>query len=413
MSALPDTASDGNRWIERRTTAPVPSNGWTVAVKDNIDVAGFTTTAGCPSYGYSPATTAPAVQRLVDAGSVVVGKTNLDQFATGLVGTRSPYGPVESPVAPGLISGGSSSGSAAAVAMGEATIGIGTDTAGSGRIPAGFCGVVGLKGTRGWVPTAGVVPACPSFDCVTVFAATVATAAAAMRTMAGPFDGDPSCRAPSPAISAEARHIGVPSQEVLDDCDDRTQAAFAHAVALAEDAGLRVVTVDLHAYLAAGALLYGGSFVAERYASVGAFLDSEPVDADPSVAAIVRAGAGHSAAEYVRDRGALDLLAIDAAKVWNLVDVVLTPTAPFQPTLDEVAADPIGVNSELGRFVSGANLVDWCAAAVPVAIGGDHPVGIQVLGPAWSDERVWSIASVLTGEPAVGMVASGYAAERR
>jgi allophanate hydrolase len=372
-----------------------PLAGLSLAVKDNIDVAGLPTTAACPSFAYEPTATAPAVQRLVDAGAVVAGKANLDQFATGLVGTRSPYGAVESPAAPGRVSGGSSSGSAAAVALGWADIGVATDTAGSGRVPAAFCGIVGLKGTRGWVPTAGVVPACPSFDCTTVLARTVGEAARALRTMVGPVPGDPASRARPPLPARPVHRIGVPSAAVLDGCDDRTLHELGRARDLVASRGFALVEVELDAYLQAGSLLYGGAFVAERTAAFGHALD---VDADPSVETIVGRGSRWSAVELAADRMRLRDLEVQAAQVWASVDAVLLPTAPFHPTITEVDADPIGVNGRLGRFVSGCNLVDWCAAAIPMPTTDGLPFGIQLLGPAWADAAIWAAAARILGE---------------
>ena len=402
--AVPATVDPHHVWISRHGDEAVeaavagargPLAGTTVAIKDNIDVAGLPTTAACPSFAYEPTATAPAVQRMLDAGAVVVGKTNLDQFATGLVGTRSPYGVVESPVAPGYVSGGSSSGSAAAVARGWVDVGVATDTAGSGRVPAAFCGIVGLKGTRGWVPTAGVVPACPSFDCTTVFARSVAQAARALRTMAGPAEDDSTSR-PRPSVPARSvRRIGVPSSAVLDGCDERTLRHFGVALALAEELGYDLVDVDLDAYLEAGSLLYGGAFVAERTAAFG---DALGADADPSVEAIVSRGARWSAVELASDRAWLQVLQIEAAQVWASVDAVLLPTAPFHPTTAEVAADPLTLNARLGRFVSGCNLVDWCAAVVPLPTFDGLPFGVQVLGPAWSDPAIWAVAARMLGE---------------
>lgn len=399
---------DDARVAEAKAAAVGPLAGVTVAVKDNIDVAGLATSAACPSFTYEPAVTAPAVQRLLDAGAVVVGKTNLDQFATGLVGTRSPYGAVESPVAPGRVSGGSSSGSAAAVARGWVEIGIGTDTAGSGRVPAGFCGIVGLKGTRGWVPTAGVVPACPSFDCTTVFARTIGEAARALRAMAGPHAGDPSSRTRPAGPSAPVQSIGVPAPDVLTDCDERTQHEFGAAVTLAEGCGFELVEVDLGAYLEAGALLYGGAFVAERTAAFGHALGG---DADPAVAAIVGGGSSWSAVDLAADRARLGSLRTRAAAVWSSVEAVLLPTAPFHPTVAEVRAEPLTVNGRLGRFVSGCNLVDWCAAAIPLPTDDELPFGVQLLGPAWSDAAIWAAAGQILGEDVAGIATAADPAQ--
>lgn len=397
-------------WIERRPVDQVATEvagadpasllaGLRLAVKDNIDVAGVPTTAGCPAFAYVPDRSAPVIERLVGAGAVYAGKTNLDQFATGLVGTRSPHGAPESPLAAGYVSGGSSSGSAVAVAAGEADIALGTDTAGSGRVPAAFCGVVGLKPTPGWLPLRGVVPACASFDCVTVFARDVATAARAVDVAGGVDPDDPSSRdAPRSVPSASVRRIGVPSVEVLAPwCAGPVIDAFVAVVDRAREQGLEVVDVDVASYLDAGELLYGGAFVAERYDAVGAFVEAHPDDVDPSVRSIITAAGRLPAHALARDLQRLRALRRTAELTWGDCDALLLPTTPFHPSFAEVAADPLGVNAALGRFTNGCNLLGWCAAAVP---GGDRsdglPFGFSVLGPAWHDRPVWTVASALT-----------------
>lgn len=382
-------------WTSRRPD-PVPPGSLRLAVKDNIDVAGFPTTAGCPAYAYEPVASAPVVTRLEDAGAVVVGKTALDQFATGLVGTRSPWGALESPRARGRVSGGSSSGSAVAVATGEADIALGTDTAGSGRVPAAFCGIVGLKPTPGWLPTDGVVPACRSFDCVSVFARDVATAAAAIEIAADPI---PASAHPLAGTGGAVRRVGVPSASVLAACSPAYRAAW-EALDLAA-LGYEVVEVDLSAYLAAGELLYGGALVAERHAAVGAFIDAHPDDVDPVVGSIITAAGRLSASDYLRDLDRLAALRTAADEVWSTADAVVSPTAPHHPTLAEVAADPIGANAALGRYTNGCNLVGWCAAAVPAGTTSEGlPFGVTVLGPAWADRAIWLVAAAIAGEPA-------------
>ncbi|MEM7142954.1 MAG: allophanate hydrolase [Actinomycetota bacterium] len=391
-------------WIEqlaepRRGADDGPLAGRRVAVKDNVDVAGVPTTAGCPSFAYTPEANATAVDRLLAAGATVVGKTNLDQFATGLVGTRSPYGVVANPLAPGLIAGGSSSGSAAAVALGEVDLAIGTDTAGSGRVPAACCGVVGIKPTIGWVSTAGVVPACPSFDCTTLFARTIADAAAGVVAMAGPDGADPrSRRRPDDLAFGDVRRIGVLSAADLARCDTRVREGLRFAALVARDAGFETVEIDIAAYLEAGRLLYGGAFVAERFASVGHHVAAGADDLDPTVASIIGQAASATAADLAVDTDRLAVLRSEAARVWDLVDAVMLPTIPSHPTLAQVDADPIGVNGALGEFVSGCNLVDWCGVAVPFENGGPVPVGVQLLGPAWSDDVIWRAAARLIGE---------------
>ncbi len=406
--------SDDAVWIERREGAGGPGlalAGHRLAVKDNIDVAGYGTTAGCPSFRYEPSRTATAVERLLAAGAAVAGKANLDQFATGLVGTRSPYGPVPNPRRPGWISGGSSSGSAAAVAAGTASLGVGTDTAGSGRVPAALCGLVGLKGTVGWVPTTGVVPACPSFDCTTIMATTVAEAATALTIMAGPDGIDPRARARPAGRPAPVARLGVLGDGALAECDDEIRSGYRAALRRAGACGFELVEVDLSPYVTAGGLLYGGAFLAERAWSVGRFLATEPTDADPAVAAIIGGAETSTAVDYAGDRHRLAELAMAAGVVWDSVDAVMTPTVPFHPTVDQVAADPIGCNGRLGRFVSGANLVDWCGAVVPIPDTDDPvPFGAQLLGPAWSDEAIWAAAATLGGEdgdPTAGSAGGG------
>jgi allophanate hydrolase len=394
-------------WISRRDASEVaadvaaadpalPLAGLRLAVKDNIDVAGLPTTAGCPAFAYEPASDAVVVARLRGAGVAVVGKTNLDQFATGLVGTRSPYGAVESPLAPGRVAGGSSSGSAAAVALGEADIALGTDTAGSGRVPAAFCGIVGLKPTRGWLPTTGVVPACASLDCVSVFARDVAGAAVAVEAAAGYEPGDPWSRRPQPA-SAEVRRIGRPSRAALGAwCAPDVLDAFDAAV---DRVDLEVHEVDLTPFFAAGALLYDGALVAERHVAVGAFVDRHPDDVDPVVGPIIAAAGRLSAPALAADLQRLAGLRRQAEGLWERVDALIVPTAPSHPTLDDVAADPVGLNRALGRFTNGVNLLDWCAAAVPAGSTTDGgPFGVSLLGPAWTDRAVWAAAAHVAGQ---------------
>jgi allophanate hydrolase len=397
-------------WISRRPPAEVATAlaavdpslslaGRSLAVKDNIDVAGFATTAACPAFTYAPDRSATVVERLVDAGAVVVGKTNMDQFATGLVGARSPYGACTSPLAPDHVSGGSSSGSAVAVATHEVDVALGTDTAGSGRVPAALCGIVGLKPTRGWLSTRGVVPACRSLDCVTAFARDVALAAEVISAAAGVDGADPwSRRAPPDHGATPVRRLGVPSRSALGAlCHPQVVAAFEAL----DRRDFAVVEVDLSAYLAAGRLLYDGAFVAERYAAVGAFVDAHPDEVDPIVGGIIGAAASIRAHALAHDVDVLAELRREADQVWGVVDAVVVPTVPDHPTVKAVAADPLGTNTALGRFTTGTNLLDWCAAAVPVGQRPDGlPFGVSVLGPAWSDRALWVAAARLAGHPA-------------
>jgi allophanate hydrolase len=374
-----------------------PLAGTLVAVKDNIDVAGLPTTAAAPSFAYRPERDSTAVARLRAAGALVLGKTNLDQFATGLVGTRSPHGAVRNAFAPDRISGGSSSGSAVAVALGFVDVALGTDTAGSGRVPAALHGIVGVKPTRGLVPNTGVVPACRSLDCVTVFARDLATARRVAEELAGPDGHDPLARvdAPLPAPPARPR-IAVPTAEHLQGLADGWAAAFGRYVDRVRASGAEVVEVDVAPLLEAAGLLYGGAFVAERTAAVGAHLAAHPdlvgTDLDPTVAAIVRAGEEVTAVDVFRDRERLDVLAARARDLLAGTTALLTPTTTWHPTLAEVAADPVGANARLGRFTNFANLLDMASLAVPAGTVAGLPFGVMLTGPAFSDRTLAALA---------------------
>jgi len=411
-AALADAAA-----IDARAAAgeDLPLAGLTFAVKDNFDVATMPTTAACPAYAYTPASSSPAVARLEAAGAVLIGKTNLDQFATGLVGTRSPYGAVRDARRPEYVSGGSSSGSAVAVALGQVDIALGTDTAGSGRVPAAFQGIVGVKPTRGLVPTTGVVPACRSIDCVSVFAADLATAEAALSVIVGPDPADPLSRVvPSdiPLAAAPARasaagppslggpRVGAPAISALGDLTDAGRAAFAAARDRLAAAGGEVVEIDPAPLLEAGALLYGGAFVAERRAAVGEFVEAHAGEIDPAVRQIVEAAASATAAEYFADAERLDRLALATRKLFADLDAILLPTTVAQPTAAAVEADPIGANAKLGIYTTGTNLLDLCAVAVPAGEADGAQFGVQVLAPAFHDAVAADVAALLAPAPA-------------
>jgi allophanate hydrolase len=381
--------------VDRRvdTGEPLPLAGLTLAVKDNIDVAGMPTTAGCPAFAYDPVASAPAVERLVEAGAVALGKTNLDQFATGLVGTRSPYGAVRDARRPEYVSGGSSSGSAVAVALGVVDLALGTDTAGSGRVPAAFQGIVGVKPTRGIVPTDGVVPACRTLDCVTVFARELALSQRATGLMATPpgraWPGDAPLAAPPGATVAIPKRLPGVSADGA--------AAFATAAGRLAGAGAALVEVDLEPFLAAARLLYEGAFVAERYAAVGPFVDAHRADVDPTVGAIIAAAGGVAAHALVSDGERLEGLRADAEAQFAGADALLVPTVPRQPTIAEVAADPVGVNAELGTYTNFANLFDMCGIAVPAGEADGGQFGVTLLGRAFADRLVGDLAAVFAG----------------
>ena len=395
-------------WISRRERDDVlreaaaldpalPLAGLVCAVKDNIDVAGLPTTAGAASYTYRPGADATAVRRLREAGAIVVGKTNLDQFATGLVGTRSPYGAVRNAWDPARISGGSSSGSAVAVALGLVDFALGTDTAGSGRVPAALNGVVGIKPTKGLVPVTGVVPACYTLDCVTVFARDLGLGRTVAELIEGPDPADPLSRTGRPAAAAPARpRIGVPTAEHLADLAPGWGDAFAAAVARFAGLGAEIVEVDVAPLLEAAALLYGGAFVAERYAAVGAHLEKHPeligTDLDPTVARIVLGGKDKTAADWAADTARLAALGSAGRAALDGCAALLTPTTTGHPTLAEVAADPVGANSRLGRYTNFCNLLDFAAVAVPSGFVAGLPFGVMLTGPAFSDRALAELA---------------------
>ncbi|WP_328614902.1 allophanate hydrolase [Amycolatopsis sp. NBC_00355] len=380
-------------WIDLRPEADVlaeaagleerglPLHGKLVAVKGNIDVAGLPTTAGCPAYAYQPDADAPVVARLRAAGALVLGTTNLDQFATGLVGTRSPYGAVRNAVDPAYVSGGSSSGSAVAVALGIVDLALGTDTAGSGRVPAAFNGIVGLKPTPGLLPTEGVVPACRSIDCVSIFARTVEEAAFALTCLAEPAE-----------VHTGRFRIGVPAD--LGPLAPGWAEAFAAAAEDYAAAGAEVTTVDISAFLSAAGLLYGGAFVAERYAAVGEFLDAHPDDCDPVVHGIITGARDIRAHHLFADQETLAGLRSEALAVVAGVDAILLPTTTEHPTLAEVAADPVAVNARLGRFTNSTNLFGLSALAVPAGTVSGRPFGVMLVGAAHNDLKLAALASL-------------------
>ncbi len=378
--------------------------GTVFAVKDNIDVAGMVTTAGHPDFAHVAERSATAVERLVTAGAIAIGKTNLDQFATGLVGTRSPYGAVRNSVFPDRISGGSSSGSAVAVALGIADFALGTDTAGSGRVPAALNGIVGIKSTKGVVPVDGVVPACRSYDCVTALAPTVALATRVTSIMSGVSGLDPVSR-PWPVdvvLSAPpAPRIAVPAPEFLFGLSVERRELFSSAAQALERTGATVAEIDIAPFLDCAKLLYDGAVVAERYAAYGDFVASHPEHADPTVARIVAAAGARRAHEVVRDQDRVARYALEVAELLAGFDAMLVPTAPDHPTLAEVEADPIGVNSRMGIFTNFMNLLDMAGVAVPAGETRDGLFGVTIVVRGFDDQVAIDLASILTGESAL------------
>jgi allophanate hydrolase len=395
--------------VSQRAAGAGPLAGLRVAVKDNIDVAGMPTTCACPAFSYIPQRDATAVARLRAAGAVIVGKTNMDQFATGLVGTRSPHGAAPDARRPQFASGGSSSGSAVAVARNEVDLALGTDTAGSGRVPAAFQGIVGAKPSVGRLPTAGVVPACRSFDCVSVFSRSVPQAELALTIMAGEsVAADPVTWADQPG-----RRLAIFGPDALASLSAGYRQAFSALCAELEAAGVELVGIDAEPFLEAGRLLYEGAFIAERYASVGDFITVNRDACDPTVAEIILAGAGISAVDYVRDRERLERLAQAALAQLEPIGTLLLPTAPFQPTLAAVAADPVGVNRHVGELTTFCNLVGMCAYAVPAGEAEDGCFGVSLLAAGGRDRVLAAQADwvmrLVTGRDTAPAVAPGEA----
>ena len=395
--ASPQPSADA-AWIAR-PAAPLagaaqgPLAGLRFGVKDNIDVAGLPTTAACPAFSYEPRQHATVVQRLLDAGASVAGKTNLDQFACGLNGTRSPYGAVPNAIDPRYVSGGSSSGSAVAVARGEVHFALGTDTAGSGRVPAGLNNIVGLKPTRGLVSAFGVVPAAQSVDCVSIFATTVELAARVLAQAMGPDPRDPYSRKLKLADRPWPRafRFGVPDRLQFFG-DELAQAAFRQAVTRLRELGGTPVTIDYAPLADAAALLYDSALVAERYAAIRSFFDGREQDVLEPVRSIIGGGCGYSAADYCEAQALLRGIGQAADAMWNRIDVLLVPTAPTHYTITQMLADPVALNRNLGCYTNFVNLLDYAALSVPSAMRPDGlPFGITLVGPAGSD---WQLADL-------------------
>jgi allophanate hydrolase len=366
----------------------LPLYGIPFVIKDNIDLAGVATTAGCPDFAYTPAHSAFVVERLLDAGAIPLGKTNLDQFATGLVGTRSPYGACRNSVNPDYISGGSSSGSAVAVALGLASFALGTDTAGSGRVPAAFNNIVGLKPSNGRLSTRGVVPACRSIDCVSIFALTAEDAAVVLGAAQGFDAADPYSRR-SGDVALGGLRFGVPLAAQLQFFGNQEYPRlFGSAVERLERLGGTAVEIDFAPFLEAARLLYEGPSIAERYAAVGAFIEAHPDAVFPITRRIIEAGKGPSAAAAFAGQYRLKALARQSESVWPAVDLLLTPTAGTIYRVAEVEADPVRLNSNLGYYTNFMNLFDLAGVAVPAGWAGGLPFGVTLVGPRGAERAL-------------------------
>jgi len=373
-----------------KRSANLPLYGVPVAVKDNIDVAGLSTTAACPAFAYTPHHDATAVARLRAAGAIIIGKTNLDQFATGLVGVRSPYGIPRNTIKPDLVPGGSSSGSAVAVAAGIVPLALGTDTAGSGRVPAGLNNIVGLKPSLGLISTFGVVPACRTLDCVSVFALTVDDAWTALAVMAGTDDKDPYSRkrpVGSPGAVPPGIKLGVPrAGQRLFFGDRQFEAAYGAALARLAKLDFAVIEIDIEPFYETARLLYEGPWVAERAIVAKPLLDSDPDALHPVTREITIAGFKPTAMDTFAAFYRLEELRRVAEHSFDQIDALALPTAPTAYTVAQVLADPIQLNSRLGTYTNFVNLLDLCGLAVPSAFTDDGvPFGITLLAPGGKD----------------------------
>lgn len=377
----------------------LPLAGVPFAIKDNIDLAGLPTTAGCPAYAYSPERSSTVVEKLIDAGAIPIGKTNLDQFATGLVGTRSPHGACSSVYDHRYISGGSSSGSAVAVATGLVDFSLGTDTAGSGRVPAAFNNLVGLKPTRGILSTLGVVPACRTLDCVSIFARSCADAHAVWKAARGFDPGDPFSRSPQPGEDAAAWlagsfRFGVPPADQLEFFgDDAAAELYRVAIEEVERIGGERVEIDFSVFRDAADLLYSGPWVAERLAALRPFIESRAEEMNSVVRGIISGATRYSAVDSFEAQYRLAELRRAAESEWEHMDVLVLPTTGTTYTHDAIAADPVRLNTNLGYYTNFVNLLDLAAVAVHAGFRPNGlPFGISFIGSAFSDEALLAVA---------------------
>ncbi|CAZ90272.1 Allophanate hydrolase [Thiomonas arsenitoxydans] len=408
---------DRARELEAHGMDDLPLYGVPFAIKDNIDLAGVPTTCACPDYAYTPQQSATVVQKLLDAGAIAMGKTNLDQFATGLNGTRSPYGACRNAFNPDYISGGSSSGSAVAVALGLASFSLGTDTAGSGRVPAAFNNLVGLKATCGLISTHGVVPACRSLDVVSIFSLSAPDAQQVFAVALGEDAADAYSRAALPhgfdfGRAAQFR-FGVPARKDLQFFGDaESERLFDAAVERLKRLGGEAVEIDFAPFMDTARLLYGGPWVAERYQAIRAFVDAKPEALFPVTREITLGGAKPLAADAFAAQYRLRDLQRQCAPVWDVVDCIVTPTAGTIYTRAEMLAEPLARNTDLGLYTNFMNLLDYAAIAVPAGFRADGlPLGITLFAPAhqdvpllhladlWQDDRALPCGAVETEPP--------------
>jgi allophanate hydrolase len=430
-------AGDDHVWISRPAASAVMQQAETLtqqvahssllalygipfAVKDNIDVAGSPTTLACPDFSYVASKSATVVERLIAAGGIFIGKTNLDQFATGLVGVRSPYGIPRNPFNPRMVPGGSSSGSAVAVASGLVSFAVATDTAGSGRVPAAFNNIVGYKPTRGLFSMNGLVPACRLADSISIMTLTVEDAVRVADVMMG-FDAtDPYSRHPPRGFALNcgappaAFRFGVPEtaqREFFGDAEaeNHFDSAIDRVVAL----GGEPISIDYRPWAEVGSLLYG-LWVAERTADLGEFIEAHPDALDPVVRDIILGGKHLSATDLFRGQHRLAELVREIESVWANIDFLLAPTTGTAYSIEEVLVDPVALNTNLGYYTNFTNLLDMAAIAIPNGFTKDSfPVGVSLIGPAWHDARLFTYAYALERAVDIPLGATGIRPPRR
>jgi allophanate hydrolase len=388
--------------LEALDPASLPLYGIPFAIKDNIDLAGIPTTAACPKFSFTPTESATVVQKLIDAGAIPIGKTNLDQFATGLVGARSPYGAGRNAFNSEYISGGSSAGSAVSVALGMASFSLGTDTAGSGRVPAAFNNLVGHKPTCGLLSTKGVLPACKTLDCVSIFALSAQDAAQVLAVAKGYDIKDAYSRNVQngqPNLGASF-NFGVPQKDQLAFFGNLdTPQLFEQAIQRLTALGGKQVTIDFGPFLDTARLLYEGPWVAERYAAIQSFIEKTPEALFPVTRQIISGATRFNAVDVFNAQYQLKALQQVCAGVWDDIDVLLTPTAGTIYKIDDVNVNPVQTNSNLGYYTNFMNLLDLTAVAVPAGFQRNGlPFGVTIAAPAFSDEMLLNLGEKMQNE---------------
>ena len=399
ISLVPE--EDALRRAKELEAAPgdFPLKGQTFAIKDNVDLAGVPTTAACPEFAYTPVKSAFVVQRLIDAGAIPVGKTNLDQFATGLNGTRSPYGAPRNFYDRAYISGGSSSGSAIAVAAGLTDFALGTDTAGSGRVPAAFNNLVGFKPTKGSWSTTGLVPACRTLDCITVLTKSLGEARKIDEIVRGFDPTDPYSRRPVASAPPALRRIGVLPESEREFFGDAEYARlYTEAVERAAQRGWSVREFDYRPFREAANLLYGGPWVAERYSAIKSLIETNPDVVQPVVRAVILSARNFSALDAFESQYRLAALARDSESTWESFDALMLPSAGTIYTIEQMLSDPIQLNTNLGRYTNFMNLLDLCGLAVPAGFRSDKiPFGVTFFARAWEEPLLFDLAREFEG----------------